>query len=75
MPARVHDPPPRRDRVMPGWDSVAAPVLWHDAVMGAALMLKPSAEMPADLRPLIYHTLKAAESISALATNPPATAR
>ncbi|CAN3978210.1 hypothetical protein [Kitasatospora purpeofusca] len=64
-----------RQECMPGWDSVAAPVLWHDAVMGAVLMLKPSTEMPADLRPLIYHTLKAAESISALTTNPPAAAR
>ncbi|MFB8171414.1 IclR family transcriptional regulator [Kitasatospora purpeofusca] len=64
-----------RQECMPGWDSVAAPVLWHDAVMGSVLMLKPSPEMPADLRPLIYHTLKAAESISALTTNPPAAAR
>ncbi|MEV6976925.1 IclR family transcriptional regulator C-terminal domain-containing protein [Kitasatospora sp. NPDC093806] len=62
-----------RQECMLGWDSVAAPVLWHDAIMGAALMLKPSTDMPADLRPLIYHTRKAAESISALTTSPPAT--
>ncbi|WP_327673380.1 hypothetical protein [Kitasatospora sp. NBC_00458] len=55
---------------MPGWDSVAAPVHWHDSIMGAVLMLKRSTEMPADLRPLIFHTLKAAESISDLTTSP-----
>ncbi|MFD8750065.1 IclR family transcriptional regulator C-terminal domain-containing protein [Kitasatospora sp. NPDC059577] len=59
-----------RQECMPGWDSVAAPVLWHDSIMGAVLLLRRSAEMPADLRPLIYHTLKAAESISELTTSP-----
>ncbi|MFD7902945.1 IclR family transcriptional regulator C-terminal domain-containing protein [Kitasatospora sp. NPDC059747] len=62
-----------RQECMAGWDSVAAPVLWHDSVMGAVLLLKRSAEMPSDLRPLIYHTLKAAESISDLTTSPLAT--
>ncbi|WP_093863870.1 hypothetical protein [Streptomyces sp. TLI_053] len=59
---------------MPGWDSVAAPVHWHDAIMGAVLMLKRSTEMPTDLRPLIFHTRKAAESISALTATPLPTA-
>ncbi|MER7702367.1 IclR family transcriptional regulator C-terminal domain-containing protein [Kitasatospora sp. NPDC097605] len=59
-----------RQECMPGWDSVAAPVHWHDSIMGAVLMLKRSTEMPTDLRPLIFHTLKAAESISELTTSP-----
>ncbi|MGW7584457.1 hypothetical protein ACWGKU_25775 [Kitasatospora sp. NPDC054768] len=59
---------------MPGWDSVAAPVLWHDSIMGAVLLLRRTTEMPADLRPLIYHTRKAAESISELTTSPLAAA-
>ncbi|MFJ3791526.1 IclR family transcriptional regulator [Kitasatospora sp. NPDC090091] len=59
-----------RQECMPGWDSVAAPVLWHDSIMGAVLLLKRSTEMPPDLRPLIFHTLKAAESISELTTSP-----
>ncbi|MFB7618889.1 IclR family transcriptional regulator [Kitasatospora sp. NPDC056181] len=59
-----------RQECMAGWDSVAAPVLWRDSIMGAVLMLKPSGEMPADLRPLIYHTLKTAEDISRLTATP-----
>ncbi|WP_406115529.1 IclR family transcriptional regulator C-terminal domain-containing protein [Kitasatospora purpeofusca] len=58
-----------RQECMPGWDSVAAPVHWHDSAMGAALVLKPSVEMPTDLRPLIFHMLKAAESIGELTTS------
>ncbi|WP_262987092.1 hypothetical protein [Streptomyces sp. CBMA156] len=42
--------------------------------MGAVLLLRRTAEMPADLRPLIYHTRKAAESISKLTTSPLAAA-
>ncbi|MEU8926232.1 IclR family transcriptional regulator C-terminal domain-containing protein [Kitasatospora sp. NPDC048545] len=63
-----------RQECMPGWDSVAAPVLWHDSIMGAVLLLRRTTEMPADLRPLIYHTRKAAESISELTTSPLAAA-
>ncbi|MFE4359910.1 IclR family transcriptional regulator C-terminal domain-containing protein [Kitasatospora sp. NPDC056800] len=63
-----------RQECMPGWDSVSAPVLWHDSIMGSVLLLRRSADMPTDLRPLIYHTRKAAESISELTTSPIAAA-
>lgn len=53
-----------RQERMPGWDSVAAPVHWPDSKMGSALLLRCSTDMPADLRRLIHHTRKAAESIS-----------
>ncbi|GAA2773758.1 IclR family transcriptional regulator [Kitasatospora cinereorecta] len=59
-----------RQECMAGWDSIAAPVLWHDSIMGAVLLLRRSTEMPADLRPLIYHTRKAAEDISGLTGTP-----
>ncbi|MFE4972689.1 hypothetical protein ACFRAR_11275 [Kitasatospora sp. NPDC056651] len=63
-----------RQECMPSWDSVAAPVLWHDSIMGSVLLLRRSAEMPTDLRPLIYHTRKADESISELTASPIAAA-
>ncbi|MFJ4676921.1 IclR family transcriptional regulator [Kitasatospora sp. NPDC088783] len=59
-----------RQECMTGWDSVAAPVFWDDTIMGSVLLLRPTGEMPADLRPMIYHTRRAAEEISQLTLSP-----
>ncbi|MEV7124014.1 IclR family transcriptional regulator domain-containing protein [Kitasatospora griseola] len=59
-----------RQECMLGWDSVAAPVFWQDSIMGSVLLLRPANNMPTDLRPMIYHTRKAAEEISQLTPAP-----
>ncbi|MGW3228671.1 IclR family transcriptional regulator [Kitasatospora sp. NPDC001095] len=59
-----------RQECMAGWDSVAAPVFWREEVMGSVLLLKPSSTMPADLRPLIHHTVRTARDISDLTATP-----
>ncbi|MFD7736019.1 IclR family transcriptional regulator [Kitasatospora phosalacinea] len=59
-----------RQECMTGWDSVAAPAFWDGGIMGSVLLLRPSGEMPEDLRPMIYHTRRAAEEISQLTLSP-----
>ncbi|MFD9453491.1 IclR family transcriptional regulator C-terminal domain-containing protein [Streptomyces sp. NPDC059985] len=49
-----------------GWDSIAAPVLWGDAVYGAVTVLRPSVLMPRDLSLPLTATVAAAERLSAL---------
>ncbi|MFE7659162.1 IclR family transcriptional regulator C-terminal domain-containing protein [Streptomyces bottropensis] len=49
-----------------GWTSVAAPVLWGEAVYGAVTVLKPSSLMPRDLSLPITATAAAAERLSLL---------
>lgn len=51
---------------IPGWDSVAAPVLWGGTVYGAVTILKPSPLMPRDLSLLATATTAAAGQLSHL---------
>ncbi|MFB6840237.1 IclR family transcriptional regulator C-terminal domain-containing protein [Streptomyces sp. NPDC056361] len=51
---------------IPGWTSVAAPVLWGEAVYGAVTLIKPSSLMPRDLSLPITATAAAAERLSLL---------
>lgn len=55
-----------RQECMPGWDSVAAPVLWGSMIQGSVLLLVPSDRMPEDMRPMINATVKAAAQMSLL---------
>lgn len=49
-----------------GWDAVAAPVMWGDAVYGAVSVLKPSSLMPRDLSLPITATRAAADRLTLL---------
>ncbi|MFC7976833.1 IclR family transcriptional regulator [Streptomyces cinereoruber] len=49
---------------IPGWDALAAPVLWGGTVYGAVTVLKPSPLMPRDLSLLVTATTAAAEQLS-----------
>ncbi|MFF9428389.1 hypothetical protein [Streptomyces sp. NPDC014746] len=52
-----------------GWDSLAAPVLWGEAVYGAVTVLKPSAQMPRNLSLPVAATTAAAERLSLLVSD------
>ncbi|KUL74364.1 MULTISPECIES: IclR family transcriptional regulator [unclassified Streptomyces] len=79
-PGALHDPHtfaaslPRTRRAgyavgrqeIPGWDAVAAPVLWGDAVYGAVSVLKPSAMMAKDLALPVAATRATAERLTQL---------
>ncbi|MFE2684448.1 IclR family transcriptional regulator [Streptomyces mirabilis] len=54
-----------RDEIA-GWDAVAAPVMWGDAVYGAVSVLKPSSLMPRDLGLLVAAVTAAGERLSLL---------
>jgi DNA-binding IclR family transcriptional regulator len=49
-----------------GWDAIAAPVMWGDAVYGAVSLLKPSSLMPGDLSLPVAATTAAAERLTLL---------
>jgi DNA-binding IclR family transcriptional regulator len=49
-----------------GWDSVAAPVMWGDAVYGAVSVMKPSSLMPRDLALPIAATTAAGDRLTLL---------
>ncbi|MEU5427601.1 IclR family transcriptional regulator C-terminal domain-containing protein [Streptomyces olivoreticuli] len=55
-----------REESMPGWDSIAAPVMWGAMIQGAAGVLLPSDQMPKDPRPVVEATVKAAAQLSLL---------
>lgn len=57
-----------------GWDSIAAPVLWGDAVYGAVTVLRPASLMPRDLSLPITATVAAAERLSKLVSGTEPTA-
>ncbi|MBV6695591.1 helix-turn-helix domain-containing protein [Kitasatospora aureofaciens] len=59
-----------QEEVVPGWDAIAAPVMWGDIAMGSVLLAKPKADMPADLSKLIEHTRDTARKLSALTAAP-----
>lgn len=49
---------------MPGWNSVAAPIIWDDIIVGAVLMLKPAHVMPHAPEQYIAATVEAAAQLS-----------
>ncbi|MEV5774228.1 IclR family transcriptional regulator C-terminal domain-containing protein [Streptomyces antimycoticus] len=53
-----------------GWDSIAAPVLWADVLVGAVSVLMPAVLMRAlpDSKPLVSATIAAAARLSELAS-------
>lgn len=51
---------------IPGWTSIAAPVLWGEAAYGAVAILRPTSLMPQDLRVPIAGTTAAADRLSLL---------
>jgi DNA-binding IclR family transcriptional regulator len=53
---------------IPGWSSVAAPVMWGRTVYGAVSVLKPSSLMPEDLTLPVAATTAAAERLTLLAS-------
>ncbi|MEU1309147.1 IclR family transcriptional regulator C-terminal domain-containing protein [Streptomyces cinnamoneus] len=55
-----------RQECMPGWDSVAAPVMWGAMIQGSILLLVPADQMPEDPRLMVEATLKAAAQLSLL---------
>ncbi|MFZ3476004.1 IclR family transcriptional regulator domain-containing protein [Streptomyces sp. 2.9] len=57
-----------------GWDSIAAPVLWGEAVYGAVTVLRPSSLMPRDLSLPLAATVAAAERLSRLVSGTEPTA-
>ncbi|WP_234347914.1 IclR family transcriptional regulator C-terminal domain-containing protein [Streptomyces specialis] len=55
---------------MPGWNSCAAPIMWNDSIMGAALVLKPIALMPKTPPSVIQATRTTAARLSGLSGSP-----
>ncbi|GAA2266909.1 hypothetical protein GCM10010430_60050 [Kitasatospora cystarginea] len=53
-----------REEVVPGWDAIAAPVMWGDVAIGSVLLALPASEMPADMSELIEHTCRTARTLS-----------
>lgn len=51
---------------MRGWNSCAAPVIWHDAIYGAVLLLKPAYVMPEVPQSVIDATVEAGSRLSSL---------
>ncbi|MGW2255423.1 IclR family transcriptional regulator [Kitasatospora sp. NPDC001660] len=51
---------------MAGWNSIAAPIVWDDSVMGAVLVLKPAEVMPQAPEEFIKATKLAAARLSRL---------
>ncbi|QKZ20322.1 IclR family transcriptional regulator C-terminal domain-containing protein [Streptomyces chartreusis] len=51
---------------IPGWTSIAAPVLWGTAVVGSLSVYRPSSLMPADLAAPITLTAAAADRLGLL---------
>ncbi|MFF6852768.1 IclR family transcriptional regulator C-terminal domain-containing protein [Streptomyces antimycoticus] len=53
-----------------GWDSIAAPVLWSDVLVGAVSVLMPAALMRAlpETKQLVAETMAAAAQLSELAS-------
>ncbi|MCX4578985.1 IclR family transcriptional regulator [Streptomyces sp. NBC_01571] len=53
------------EECMPLWNSCAAPIVWGEAIMGAALLLKPATVMPEAPESVIEATKTAASQLSA----------
>ncbi|MFF2747799.1 IclR family transcriptional regulator C-terminal domain-containing protein [Kitasatospora sp. NPDC058048] len=58
-----------REEVVPGWEAVAAPVMWADVAVGSVVLAKPAGEL-SDLGRLIGHTCRAARMLSEYASCP-----
>ncbi|MGP4115376.1 IclR family transcriptional regulator [Streptomyces sp. 4N509B] len=59
-----------REECMAGWNSCAAPVMWHDSIVGAVLLLKPAHVMPQPRPAVIDLTRATAAKLSRLSSNP-----
>ncbi|MEU7643368.1 IclR family transcriptional regulator [Streptomyces huasconensis] len=59
-----------RQECMPGWDSVAVPVMWDDTIHGSLLLWMHVEKMPEDPSQLVATTMTAAEMLSRLASMP-----
>ncbi|MFI5864717.1 IclR family transcriptional regulator C-terminal domain-containing protein [Streptomyces sp. NPDC051546] len=55
-----------RQECMKEWNSCAVPIIHHDTIMGAVLLLKPCAVMPEAPASVINATVKAGSDLSAL---------
>lgn len=53
-----------RQEGVAGWDSIAAPVMWGETVMGSLVLAKPAEEMTGDLSDAIRRTCAAARAMS-----------
>ncbi|MFF2657320.1 IclR family transcriptional regulator [Kitasatospora sp. NPDC058032] len=58
-----------REEVAPGWDAIAAPVVWGDVAVGSVALAKPAGE-PADLGRLAEHTCRTARMLSEYTSRP-----
>lgn len=54
------------EECMPLWNSVAAPIMWADSILGAALLVKPATMMPEAPESVIEATMTAAAKLSHL---------
>ncbi|MET2714553.1 IclR family transcriptional regulator C-terminal domain-containing protein [Streptomyces harbinensis] len=55
---------------MPGWNSCAAPVLWHDSIVGSTLLLKPADVIPEPPLAVIEATKTTAAKLSSYSSAP-----
>ncbi|MFF2954987.1 IclR family transcriptional regulator [Kitasatospora sp. NPDC057965] len=58
-----------REEVVPGWEAIAAPVMWGDVAVGSVALAKPAGE-PADLGRLVKHACRAARTLSECTSRP-----
>ncbi|MFJ7279822.1 IclR family transcriptional regulator [Kitasatospora sp. NPDC098663] len=58
------------EEVVPGWSSVAAPVMWGDVAVGSVVLAKPTGSMPADRAELIEHVCCTAGTLSEYSAAP-----
>ncbi|KPI02926.1 transcriptional regulator, IclR family [Actinobacteria bacterium OK074] len=56
-----------RQECLTGWDSVAAPALWDDTILGVVLLLKPLHDIPTDITDYIEPVRLAAKLITVAA--------
>ncbi|MGW3183230.1 IclR family transcriptional regulator [Kitasatospora sp. NPDC001119] len=58
-----------REEVVPGWEAVAAPVMWGDVAVGSVALARPVGGS-ADLGRLVEHTCRTARTLSECTSRP-----
>ncbi|MEV1008377.1 IclR family transcriptional regulator C-terminal domain-containing protein [Streptomyces sp. NPDC049881] len=58
------------EECMTGWNSCAAPILWHDSIVGSTLLLKPAHVMPEPPAEIIEATKTTAAKLSSYSSAP-----
>ncbi|MFF2041895.1 IclR family transcriptional regulator [Kitasatospora sp. NPDC058170] len=53
-----------REEVVPGWDAIAAPVMWGDVAIGSVVLALPTSDMPANVSDLAEHACRTARALS-----------